>query len=170
MAAEEEAPKTTQTAALAEIYTDGSCHTQHRIGAWVAILLIGPEKFILSGVIPDTTHNRMELTAVIRALECCRTRYPSTRTIKICTDSQYVMGLAARAAKTSSPLRNADLVKELLDQLETFTIAIEWVKIKAHQKSTDVPNYNREADKLARKMLRENSRSLPLPPHGSLGA
>ena len=47
-----EAPKAAQTTTLAEIYTDGSCYTQNLIGAWVAILLIGPEKVILAGVIP----------------------------------------------------------------------------------------------------------------------
>ena len=52
-----------------EIYTDGSCHTQICIGAWASIILIGNEKINLSGVVENTTHNRMEILAVIKALD-----------------------------------------------------------------------------------------------------
>ena len=45
----------------AEIYTDGSCHTQQCIGAWAAIILIDQQKIVLSGRENDTTHNRMEI-------------------------------------------------------------------------------------------------------------
>ena len=61
---------------LAEIYTDGSCHTQKRIGAWVAIILTGTEKKVLSGIVQDTTHNRMELYAVIKGIEYIKNNYP----------------------------------------------------------------------------------------------
>ena len=57
---------------LVEIYTDGSCHTQFLIGAWAAIIFISGEKIILSGIENYTTHNRMELMAVIKALEFIR--------------------------------------------------------------------------------------------------
>ncbi len=42
---------------IAIIYTDGSCHTQHCLGAWVAIIFIACEKTILSGKDFNTTHN-----------------------------------------------------------------------------------------------------------------
>ena len=51
------------------IYTDGSCHTQQLVGAWAAIIFIGAKKFVLSGTEENTTHNRMELTAIIEALK-----------------------------------------------------------------------------------------------------
>ena len=51
------------------IYTDGSCHAQKRIGAWAAIVIINIEKIVLKGVEINTTHNRMELMAVIKAIE-----------------------------------------------------------------------------------------------------
>ena len=60
----------------AEIYTDGSCHTQHCIGAWASIVFIGNEKIILSGKEINTTHNRMELLAVINAVEYIQNNNP----------------------------------------------------------------------------------------------
>lgn len=129
----------------AEIYTDGSCHTQFRVGAWVAILLIGPEKKLLTGLVLDTTHNRMELTAVIKAMEHVRTHYAAVTSLKICSDSQYVVNLPAREEKLTAlgftnkkgtELRNADLVKELLGYSRSFTIG--FVKIKTHQKKNGI--------------------------------
>jgi ribonuclease HI len=49
-------------------------------------------------------------------------------------------------------MQNADLVKGFFETLQVLTI--EFIKIKAHQKKTDVINYNREADMLSRKLLR----------------
>ena len=110
---------------------------------------------------PDTTHNRMELTAVIKALEYLRDKSKDITSLTICSDSQYVIGLTSRQTRLSAlefttrkgkELPNADLVKELLDYFRLFTI--EFVKIKAHQKKTEIPNYNIEADYLARKLVR----------------
>jgi ribonuclease HI len=63
------------TSLMAEIYTDGSCHTQLCIGAWAAIILIDEEKITLSGKDLDTTHNRMEILAVTEALEYLRLNF-----------------------------------------------------------------------------------------------
>ena len=147
---------------LAEIYSDGSCHTQYRIGTWVAIIFIGTEKKVLSATVPDTTHNRMELTAVIKAIQYLKVHYRLIKTIRIFSDSQYVTGLPARKEKIISPdfsttkrnsMQNADLVKTFLELLSW--LSIEFIKIKAHQKQGDTINYNREADKLSRKLLRK---------------
>ncbi len=151
---------------LAEIYTDGSCHTQNRIGAWVAIVFSGTEKKILSATVEDTTHNRMELTAVIKGIEYIKDNYPAIRIIKLFSDSQYVVGLPARKEKLSAlsfttkkgnEIQNADLVKKLLVYLSM--LSIELIKVKAHEKNTGVPNYNIEADKLSRKMVRDVTNS-----------
>src|SRR5258708_29426485 len=148
------------TKTSATIYTDGSCHTRQRAGAWVAILLIGGHKQILSGLVSDTTHNRMELTAVIKALEYLRENYKDITTLTICSDSQYVIGLAARettlstlgfTTKKGKELTNADLVKELLDYFRLWTI--EFVKIKAHRKKTESSNYNLATDRLTQKLV-----------------
>ena len=146
---------------LAEIYTDGSCHTQQKIGTWVAIILVDTGKKILSGTAKDTSHNRMELTAVTEAIDYIKNHYGNTISIKVYTDSQYVKGLPVRKEKLvkedftsgkGNPLQNADLVKTFFKTISK--LSVELVKIKAHQKSTDVVNYNREADMLSRKLLR----------------
>lgn len=145
-----------------EIYTDGSCHTQHCIGGWAAALFIGKEKIILSGKELNTTHNRMELTAVIEAIEYVRKMNSAFCGIKIYSDSQYIIGLTARKeklfalnfeTKKGDEIRNADLVKELLKLTECMPL--QFVKVKAHQKKNEVINYNIEADKLSRKIVRE---------------
>lgn len=154
---------------IIEIYTDGSCHTQHCIGAWVAIIFVAGQKTILSGQELDTTHNRMEIKAVIKAIEYVNQLNIKKSPITIITDSQYVKDLQGKAqkftaqkfkTKKGSAISNADLVKELL-VLINF-IAVEFVKIKAHQKSTAVVNYNIEADKLSRRIVRKAVKELQI--------
>lgn len=145
----------------ADIYTDGSCQTGTRAGAWVAIIFAGEEKKVLSGTVTDTTHNRMELSAVIKGLQYIRHNYPRIKSIKVFSDSQYVVGLPGRKEKLSasgfhtkkgSEMQNADLVKELLVLFST--LPVDLIKVKAHQKKTGAVNHNIEADKLSRKIVR----------------
>jgi ribonuclease HI len=144
------------------IYTDGSCHTQHLIGGWAAIVFMGAEKTILKGKELNTTHNRMELLAVINAIKFVLERDKTIKQLQIVSDSQYVVGLTARQTKLSdknfttkkgNEIKNADLVKELLHFVTTLNL--DFVKIKAHQQKTDVANYNIDADKLSRKIVRD---------------
>ena len=60
--------------------------------------------------------------------------------------------------KAGKDIRNVDLVKELLNLLAI--IDVEFVKIKAHQKATEVVNYNIEVDKLSRQLVREAVKKL----------
>ena len=147
---------------LVEIYTDGSCHSRFRAGVWVAILLIGLEKKVLTGWELETTHQRMELTAVIKAIDYVLSNYAAIKSITICPDSQYVVDLPARKRKISAlgftskkgnELRNAALVKEFFKLTEL--LKIDFIKIKARQKKNSSVNYNIEADRLSRKLLRE---------------
>jgi ribonuclease HI len=151
----------------AEIYTDGSCHTQQCVGAWAAVLLIDEQKIVLSGQENDTTHNRMEILAVINAIKYIQQHFPIITKIKIVSDSQYVIGLIGRQSKftisnfttkAGNDIRNVDLVKELL--ILVTTINVQFVKIKAHQKATEVVNYNIEVDKLSRQLVREAVKNL----------
>jgi ribonuclease HI len=144
-----------------EIYTDGSCHTQRKVGAWAAIIFIDDEKIVLQDTVSETTHNRMELIAVIKSIEYILKEIPDNKQIKIYTDSQYVEKIPDRTRKLVSKdfktkkgveIQNADLVQELIDLLNST--AIEFIKVKAHQKTSDMPNYNREVDKLSRKLVR----------------
>lgn len=149
----------------ADIYTDGSCDIQSGQGAWVAIILTNGEKVVLSGTIPGTTHHRMELSAVIAGIKYAQNNFKDLQYLHIYADSQYVTGLMAREDKLSKAnfitskgtmIRNADLVKELY----TLGAQIELIftKVKAHQKQGTEINYNIDADKLVRKIMREELR------------
>ena len=146
-----------------EIYTDGSCHTQQRTGAWAALILLGDKKEVLRDIAHDTTHNRMELLSVIKAIEYTNTHHPDAR-LRIYTDSQYVYTLPDRLprlkqkaflTKKRTEIQNADLVKAFLHLIENQDI--EWIKVKAHQKDdSEQTRHNRFVDKLSRKLVREN--------------
>lgn len=146
------------------IYTDGSCHTQLKIGAWAAVILIANDKKILTGTVINTTHQRMELTAVIEALSYVQHHFAGVININLVTDSQYVIGLPERRQKLQAAsfitkqgqaIQNADLVQQLYKLSESFNI--DFVKIQAHLKKTSDINYNIEVDKLCRKMVREQA-------------
>ena len=149
-------------AGTVDIYTDGSCHTQLRIGAWATLIFTSGDKIMLTGTVMDTTHNRMELTAVIKGLEYVSKNCNSLSMIRIFSDSQYVTGLAGRKEKLTSAslctqkgtlIQNADLV-EALWAFDSF-YTLEFIKVKAHQKEGGIINYNIEVDKIARKMVRD---------------
>lgn len=141
-----------------DIYTDGSCDPRNLLGAWAAIILTGSsEKIILSGKEVDTTHNRMELLAVIRAL----TFVGAAVKVTVYSDSQYVTGLVGRREKLAAKgfktkkgnvIRNIDLVEEFL-ALDA-AMEITFVKVKAHGK--EFP-FNVEVDKLVRGLVREGA-------------
>lgn len=145
-----------------EIFTDGSFHPQTRIGAWVAILFIDNRKIVLSDTVTETTNNRMELTAVIKAIEFIRQKHQTDKPIHIISDSQYVIGLIGRQEKfirlnfktvNGKDIRNIDLVKHFLKLAHETNIY--FTKIKAHLQPTDTANYNINADILARHLVRE---------------
>lgn len=149
----------------AAIYTDGSCNTQNGQGAWVAILLTDGEKIVLSGKVPGTTHNRMELSAVIEGITYAQNNFKGIQYLHIYSDSQYVTGLMERQNKLSNAnfitskgtiIRNVDMVKGLY--ILATQIQLIFTKVKAHQKEGIDVNYNIEADKLVRKIMREELR------------
>lgn len=133
-----------------EIYTDGSCKKNPGPGGWAAILVCGAAEKELCGGEADTTNNRMELTAVIRALEALKEKCRVTLT----TDSKYVSdgitkGWAAswkaRGWKKAdkSPALNPDLWGTLLDLCELHEVKFVWVKGHAGHP------YNERCDTLA---------------------
>lgn len=119
------------------IHTDGACKGNPGPGGWGAVLEYGDAVKEIFGGEPDTTNNRMELTAVIEALRClkrpCR--------IRIVTDSQYVQkgveewleGWKRKHWKTAAgkPVANRDLW-EILD-LELARHAVSWEWVRGHQ-------------------------------------
>lgn len=145
-----------------EIFTDGSCHTQKRAGTWAGIILFENNEEILSGLETDTTHNRMELLAIINSIDYAIEKYNSFEEITVYTDSQYAVNLPNRISrlrkqnyltKAGVPIQNADLVKRLMSVYEQYRINL--VKVKAHQKEDGTKNYNRIVDKIVRKNLRD---------------
>jgi ribonuclease HI len=130
-----------------EIYTDGACKGNPGPGGWGAVLRFGAHVKELHGGEAGTTNNRMELTAVIRALEAltrpCR--------VRLHTDSQYVQkGITVwifdwkrRGWRTADkkPVKNVDLWKRL-DEL-VLPHEIEWIWVKGH--AGDVGNERADA-------------------------
>ena len=131
------------------IYTDGACRGNPGPGGWGAVLTAGEHVKEISGAEPDTTNNRMELTAAIRALKALNRHCQ----VRLYTDSQYVRtGVTewleqwkARDWRTASrkPVKNIDLWQALDAELARHTIEWHWVKGHA-----GVPG-NEHADRLA---------------------
>lgn len=132
-----------------EIYADGACKGNPGTGGWGALLQYqGKEKAIYGGEL-DTTNNRMELTAVIRALETLNR--PSQ--VRLYTDSSYVQkgmsewlaGWKAKGWRTADkkPVKNVDLWTQL-DQLAQQH-QIEWIWVRGHAGNDG----NERADSLA---------------------
>jgi len=138
---------------IVEIYTDGACRGNPGPGGWGALLTIDEHEKELSGAEVLTTNNRMELTAVIRALEALKR--PSEA--RIFTDSEYVRrGITewvknwkARGWKTDDrkPVKNQDL----WEQLDALAAGhkIEWRWVKGH---SGVPG-NERVDRLANEAI-----------------
>jgi len=147
---------------IIKIFTDGSCNPEFLIGGWAALIFHNDEKIVIQGNEFQTTHNRMELIAVIQSVEYVLKEFQDIKSIKIFTDSQYVAGIPRRKVKLMSKdlktkrgksIQNVDLIEKLIDILDSTNI--EFVKVKAHQKSSGIPNYNREVDMLSRKIVRQ---------------
>ncbi|MEK7485402.1 MAG: RNase H family protein, partial [Planctomycetota bacterium] len=77
-----------------EIYTDGACiNNPGGPGGWGAVLVEDGQQKELSGGVPSTTNNRMEITAVIKGLE----HTPPGASVTVCSDSQYVVNTMTKS-------------------------------------------------------------------------
>jgi ribonuclease HI len=136
-----------------EIYTDGACRGNPGPGGWAATLSFGDGEKELAGAEAQTTNNRMELTAVIRALEALKRPVQA----KVYTDSEYVRrginewiaGWKARGWLTADrkPVKNQDLWLRL-DELAAAH-EIEWHWVRGH---SGVPG-NERVDLLANQAI-----------------
>ncbi len=141
--------------AWVEIHTDGACRGNPGPGGWGAVLRAAQHERELWGGEPDTTNNRMELTAAIEALAAlkrpCR--------VRLFTDSTYVMnGITRwladwrrRGWKTAGrkPVKNQDLWQRL--DAEAARHEIEWHWVKGHAGDPG----NERADSLANRGIDE---------------
>ncbi len=132
------------------IYTDGACSGNPGPGGWGAILRYGGHEKELSGGEDRTTNNRMELTAVIRALECLK----EPCAVELYADSRYVIDALEKGWARSwqkrgwvkgdkKPALNPDLWQRLLELCGIHQVRCHWVKGHA-----DNP-YNNRCDQLA---------------------
>ncbi len=117
-----------------KIYTDGACSGNPGPGGWGAVLMYGERKKELSGGEEMTTNNRMELTAVISALNALK----EPCHVELYTDSQYIANAINEHWLTNwvrrgwrrkgGPVKNADLWQELVRLLELHDVDFNWVK------------------------------------------
>ena len=136
---------------IIEVFTDGACSGNPGPGGWGVILRYKGTEKELSGGAPETTNNRMELTAVIEALKALKRECD----VVIHTDSRYVMdgvqqwlpNWKQNGWKTSnkkSPVKNVDLWQELDTLLQKHNI--RWIWVKGHNGHEE----NERVDRLAR--------------------
>ncbi|MFQ5784053.1 MAG: ribonuclease HI [Alphaproteobacteria bacterium] len=135
---------------VVEIFTDGACSGNPGPGGWGAILSYRGKTREINGGEADTTNNRMELTAAIRALETLKRPTPA----RIHTDSTYlrngitrwILRWKANGWKTAAkkPVKNVDLWRRLDAALAAHQVEWRWIKGHAGHPG------NERADALAR--------------------
>ena len=142
-----------------EIFTDGACSGNPGLGGWGVLLRYGTTEKELSGGEALTTNNRMELTAVIKALECLK----EPCEISLCSDSKYVIeginkwmpNWKKNGWKTANrkAVANVDLWEKLDALLQKHNVSWQWVK--GHEGHPE----NERVDALARSFI-EKSRQI----------
>ena len=140
---------------MVEAFTDGACRGNPGPGGWGVLLRFNGKEKRLCGGEADTTNNRMELMAVIQALESLSREC----TVKVTSDSQYVLkginewmeNWKKRGWKTAAkkPVKNVDLWQRLDKARESHEI--EWAWVKGHSGHTE----NEIADELANQGIDE---------------
>jgi ribonuclease HI len=140
---------------IARVYTDGACSGNPGPGGWGAVLEWNGHRKEIHGGEAETTNNRMELIAAIKALESLNRRV----TVEVHTDSRYLKdGITLwlpnwkrRGWKTADkkPVKNVDLWQRLEALLESHDISWHWVKAHAGHEQ------NERADTLARQGIAE---------------
>ncbi|MCY4381140.1 MAG: ribonuclease HI [Proteobacteria bacterium] len=121
------------------IYTDGGCSPNPGPGGWAALLQFGDHKKLISGSYKNTTNNRMEITAIIKAFEClnhnkCR--------LRIYTDSRYVSDAINKGwlqkwqqvgwrKSGREPVKNKALWQQILAHINDHQVEFYWVKAHA---------------------------------------
>jgi len=119
-----------------QLFTDGACSGNPGPGGWAALLRYQTIERELSGGLPQTTNNRMELTAVIEGLKCLKEKCHIT----LYTDSKYVLDGVTNylplwqqngwKKSNKKPVLNTDLWQELSELLPRYQI--DWVWVKGH--------------------------------------
>ncbi len=117
-----------------DVFTDGACKGNPGPGGWGVLLRMGSHEKELSGGEPQTTNNRMEMTAVIKALNalivpCAVTVHTDSRYV-IDGMTKWVSGWKKRGWVNASkqPVKNADLWHDLIAAVARHKVSWQWVK------------------------------------------
>ena len=137
------------------IYTDGACSRNPGPGGWGVVLQWQGREKEMYGSDPQTTNNRMELMAAIRALEALR----RPARVSLHTDSKYLLdgitkwlpGWQRNGWKTAAkkPVKNDDLWRRLVEAMSRHEV--NWVWVKGHAGDPG----NERADELARRGIEQ---------------
>ena len=138
------------------VYTDGACRGNPGPGGWGAVVIKPGSRKEYSGFCPDTTNNRMELTAAINGL----LHVPVGSNVILYTDSVYVKnGITTWVhkwrekgdlAETTTKIKNVDLWLKLCEQERLRTV--EWRYVKGHSGNVN----NELADYLATRQIKRH--------------
>ena len=117
-----------------KIYTDGACSGNPGLGGWAAMITYEGSVYDLTGAAADTTNNRMEMMAALKALAFL----PRACKIDLYTDSQYVKDGVTLWMKNwkkngwltaqRKPVKNQDLWEALDAQIQRHQISWHWVR------------------------------------------
>jgi len=120
-----------------EIYTDGACKNNPGPGGWAAILIYNQHEKQISGFVENTTNNRMELMAIVEALQVLK----DSCIVKIFTDSAYAYNAFTKnwiktwqcnnwMNSNKEPVANQDLWQQIIELSNKHKM--EWNKVKGH--------------------------------------
>ncbi len=140
------------------IYTDGACSGNPGAGGYGIVMMYGDKEMELKKGFEKTTNNRMELMAVVDALDKLKremdiTLYSDSKYVVDSVTKKWVYGWQKRGWKKSDgkPALNVDLWKQLLPLLEKHNVTFVWVKGHADNK------YNERCDELARNAITDGN-------------
>ena len=137
------------------IYTDGACSGNPGPGGWGAILMYKENKKEISGGKKETTNNIMEITAVIEALKCLKTKCE----VQVYSDSAYTVNAFNQGwiynwikngwkSSNKEPVKNKELWQELYDLTKKHKV--EFIKVKGHANN----EFNNRCDEMAREAIK----------------
>jgi ribonuclease HI len=129
--------KQAQALKTVTIYTDGACSGNPGPGGWAALLTFGADERVVSGSEPATTNNRMELRAVVEALNtlrepCLALVHTDSAYIANAFNDNWISGWIRRGWKTAAgePVKNRDLWEELIALTKQHEV--RFIKVRGH--------------------------------------
>lgn len=152
------------------IYTDGGCRTDIRLGGWSYVIVHKKEVIVEeSGIEEETTNNIMELTGVIKGMESFIRNFPDlikTAQINVICDSTYaISGIKYKWIEkwkangwhkfgTKHPVKNRELW-ETIDELNNVFASIQWYWVRGHNGN----KFNERVDKNIRELFKEYAKT-----------